>query len=163
MTNNKSYDDYRKADWLRHNTDESILNGDYVYRIFNIDHLLKDLKKETMTLVLPCESTQKDDLENPLRDTSFSFEGKEHKLFQTMMSTYYSQSWSKKQIDNWEYFGGGENTIRIKCKASLLFGRLMNIADKYYCHNYHMGNITYEEPVDIKSKLTSTRCSSFFA
>ena len=87
MTLNKSLDDYRKSDWLFHNTDENIKDDDYIYRIFNIDYLIDDLKNEKITLVLPCEHTQKDDLENPLRETAFYFEGKYHKLFFSMMGS----------------------------------------------------------------------------
>ncbi len=158
---NKSYDDYTKQDWLKENTDSRISEDQYIYRIFNIEHLTNDLKNRTFTLVRPCAKTQNDELENPLRDLHFEFEEGKHQLFRDMMSNFYTQSWSCGPISNWNYFGGGINTVRVKCRASVVFERLMNTGDKFYNHHYRMGKITYEDVNKIKEELNGRHFESY--
>lgn len=132
-----------------------------VWRIFSARYLLEDVKSNAITLVMPCYETQKDILENPLRDSLSTIDGQKYKLFLNMMSSYYTLSWSLRNDIEWNYFSTLGDKIRVKCKAYTLFDRLMNICDRYYMHNYHMGKIEYRNAHLIKKRYLDNDYESF--
>lgn len=156
----KSLDDYTKEDWLIANTHGGLDPESEIYRIFRVDFLLKDLREGTNTLVNPCYETQGDDLENPLKHTSFKVDGADHRLFRGMMAEYYAQSWSLDPVD-WGTFGEGHDVIRVRVKAGRLFDRLMDQDDPFCSLYYHIGIIAYDDAQAIRDQLDAASYCDF--
>jgi len=156
-----NYDEKIKSTVLCENRDKGITEDTYVWRICSTEYLELDLQKDQNTLVMPCFDTQNDVLENPLRNALMDLDGQKYQLFNNMMSTYYTQSWSLKSDIDWDYFSTNGDKVRIKCKASTLFNRLMNISDKYYSLNYYMGLIEYKNQDDITGRFHTGDFESF--
>jgi hypothetical protein len=156
-----NYDEKTKQSVLRENTSSGITKDTYVWRICQTKYLELDLKNDQNTLVMPCFDTQNDLLENPLRDALMNLDSQKYQLFNDMMSTYYTQCWSLRSDIDWSYFGATEDVVRIKCKASVLFDRLVNISDKYYSLHYHMGLIEYKNKINITNSFKSGDFESF--
>ncbi|HJO94408.1 MAG TPA: hypothetical protein QF753_13490 [Victivallales bacterium] len=150
----KTLDNYAKEDWLLANTHNGLAHDTDIYRIFRVDHLYNDLIRNINTLVNPCYETQSDDLENPLKDAKFDFEGNKHQLFRGLMAEYYTQSWSLNPIE-WGHFGEGFDVIRVQAKAGKLFDRLMDDKDPFHSLVYHMGLIKYEDTNQIYDKISN--------
>lgn len=156
----KTPDNYTKQDWLAANTHGDITEETIIHRVFRTDHLLNDIRNGTLTLVNPCFETQGDDLENPLKNANFHFEGHKHKLLQGLMTEYYTQSWSLVPAP-WGVFGGGHDTVRVSCNAMRLFDRVMDEKDPFYSLYYHIGLVTYEQPSSIAAEVRSADFSDY--
>lgn len=156
----KSLDHYTKNDWIASNIHGAINQDTRIYRVFRVDYLSSDFHKKVITLVNPCYETQGDDLENPLKDAWFDVDGAEHKLFSSMMSEYYSQSWSLTK-SKWGYFGEGEDTIRVQSTVGKVFTRLMDPSDPFYSLHYHAGLIEYEDARSIQDRIKQLTFSDF--
>lgn len=155
------WDDVTKRQILKENTHGGVDPNSYVWRIFSCEYLLNDLRDDHMTLVMPCRDTQGDNLENPLRDALFDLDGQKYPLFKNMMSSYFTQSWSLRNDILWDHFGTKGDKVRLKCKAGVLFERLMNISDRYYRHNYAMGKIDYHDAEQIRERYENSDFESF--
>lgn len=156
----KSLDDYTKEDWILANTHGSIKQDTAIYRVFRVDYLSSDLAKDAITLVNPCYETQDDDLENPLKGAWFGIDGTKHQLFSSLMSEYYSQSWSLEK-PSWGYFGEGNDTVRIQSTVGKVFAQLMDSSDPFYSLYYHVGLIEYEDAQLIQDNVKQSNFSEF--
>ena len=156
----KLVDDYTKDDWLVANTHGAITQNTVIHRVFRTDHLLGDLKSGINTLVHPCFETQKDDLENPLKDTLFTVDGLQHQLFSSLMAEYYAQSWSLTK-PAWGIFGEGEDAVRVTSTVGSIFRRLMDEGDRFYSLYYHAGLVEYHDANAIRQSLVNRNFEDF--
>ena len=156
----KLLDDYTKDDWLLVNTHGPICQNTVIHRVFRSDYLLGDLKGGTNTLVHPCFETQGDDLENPLKDAVFTFDGLQHQLFLSLMAEYYTQSWSLAK-PSWGMFGEGEDTVRVTSTVGSIFSRLMDEGDRFFSLYYHAGLIEYQDADAIRHSLVDRNFEEF--
>ncbi len=156
----KSLDDYTKADWLARNTHGPITSDTLIYRVFRVDYLQHDLDSGVLTLVNPCNETQQDNLENPLKKATFNVEGRSHNLFRRLMSEYYTQSWSLTE-PSWGVFGQGQDTVRLACKAATLLDRLYDADDPFASLYYHMAIVSYLPSHSITDRMNNSHFESF--
>ncbi|MFV1847588.1 hypothetical protein ACNJRW_15485 [Stenotrophomonas maltophilia] len=156
----KRLDDYTKDDWLDANLHGPIARDTVIHRVFRADYLLKDLEEGTNTLVHPCFETQGDDLENPLKNASFSVDGHKHQLFSSLMAEYYAQSWSLSK-PAWGKFGQGKDTVRVTSTVGDIFSRLMDNGDQFYSLYYHAGLIDYSDAGSIRAGLSRGNFEDF--
>jgi len=149
------YDAVTKVKALQLNRSSDITEDTYIWRLCSVDYLLKDIENNTNTLVVPRLETQNDASENPLISAIMDLDNQKQCLFKDLMSRYYAQCWSLKDNLDWNDFGTKNDIIRIKCSATKLFDRMMNLSDRFYSMNYYMHTVKYEQQSIISLKFSN--------
>ena len=121
-----------------------------VYRIFNYEYFLNDLKDEKLTLVHPLE------WQDPFENFFLNAVGKRDDGtlvgFGPVRNSFYSQCWSlKKECDGlWRnYKGQNEFAIQVKTNTKKLFNAIYDISNSFHYLSYFIGKVDYVSNEDI--------------
>lgn len=146
---NNSKDMNYREDYLDNNAINLDLSED-IYRIFNFEYFISDLKKNILTLVRP--SKWDDPFENFLLNAEGVLEDGRSVSFENIRNSYYAQCWSlNEECDGlWRnYKGQKEFAIKIKTTTKKLFNELYDFNDKFHTLNYFIGEVEYVSDKDI--------------
>jgi hypothetical protein len=138
-----SKDVRHKNDYLNINSVDLSLNEE-IFRIFNFDYFLNDLKDNKLTLVRPHK--WQDPFENFLLNSMGELEDGTPVSFENIRDVYYGQCWSlKKECDGlWRnYKGNSEFAIKVKTTTRKLFDLAYDINYKFHYLSYFIGKVEY--------------------
>ncbi|MEN8890464.1 MAG: hypothetical protein ABF239_03955 [Wenyingzhuangia sp.] len=132
-----------KDEYLEINSVDLDLNEN-IYRIFNYEYFLNDLKDNMLTLVHPHK--WQDPYENfflnadGIRDDGLEIS------FENVKNSFYSQCWSlKEECDGlWRnYKGINEFAIQVKTNAKKLFSSIYDINNTFHYLSFFIGKVDY--------------------
>lgn len=115
-----------------------------IFRIFNFDYFLNDLKEKKLTLVRPHK--WQDPFENFLLNSVGELEDGRLVSFENIRDVYYGQCWSlKKECDGlWRsYKGNSEFAIKVKSTTRKLFELTYDINYDFHNLSYFIGKVEY--------------------
>jgi len=132
-----------KNDFLNINAVDLDLSEE-IFRIFNFDYFLNDLKDNKLTLVRPHK--WKDPFENFLLNSVGELEDGTLVDFENIRDMYYGQCWSlKKECDGlWRnYKGNSEFAVKVKTTTLKLFELAYDINYSFHNLSYFIGKVEY--------------------
>lgn len=115
-----------------------------VYKIFNWNYFIDDLKDSKLTLVRPC--LWEDTFENFLLNSKGLLDDGAEVGFEPIRDKFYCSSWSlKKDCDGlWRnYKNKNESAIKAKTSTKKLFESIYNITDEFHYLKYFIGKVEY--------------------
>lgn len=115
-----------------------------IFRIFNFDYFLNDLKDNKLTLVRPHK--WQDPFENFLLNSVGELDDGTPVGFENIRDMYYGQCWSlKKECDGlWRnYKGNSEFAIKVKTTTRKLFELAYDINYTFHNLSYFIGKVEY--------------------
>lgn len=153
----KSKDIAFKNDYLDLNSIDLDLSEE-IFRIFNFEYFLNDLKDNKLTLVRP--HIWQDPFENFLLNSIGELDDGRLVSFENIRDVYYSQCWSlKKECDGlWRnYKGNSEFAVKVKSTTRKLFELSYDITYTFHYLSYFIGKVQYVTDEEIaeffKSKV----------
>lgn len=132
------FDDYLNINAINLDLNENI------YRIFNWDYFINDLKNNKLTLMHPHE--WQDPFEFFLLNSRGQLPDGRLVGFEPIRDSYYGQCWSlKDDCDGiWRNFKGSNNCVlKAKATSKKLFEVLYNINDPFHYISYFIGKVDY--------------------
>ncbi len=132
-----------KNDFLNINAVDLDLSEE-IFRIFNFDYFLNDLKDNNLTLVRPHK--WQDPFENFLLNSVGELDDGTPVGFENIRDVYYGQCWSlKKECDGlWRnYKGNSEFATKIKTTTRKLFELAYDINYTFHNLSYFIGKVEY--------------------
>jgi hypothetical protein len=134
--------DYKK-DYLNINAVNLDLSEN-VYRIFNWDYFIDDLKNKKLTLVRP--NSWQDPFENFLLNSTGQLEDGRLVGLENIRDSFYSLCWSlKADCDGiWRnYKGNSKCAIKAKTTTGKLFDSIYDINNTFHYISYFIGKVDY--------------------
>lgn len=133
--------DYKK-DYMNINSINLDLS-ETIYRIYNFEHFIKDLRDNRLTLMNP--SVWEDPFENYLLRSTGIY--KEIDVsFEDISNSYYALCWSLREESDglWRnYKGEKEFAIKVKTTAGKLFNEIYDINDDSHYVKHFIGKVNY--------------------
>lgn len=136
--------DYKK-EYLEINSVDLDLSEN-IYRIFNYDYFINDLRDNKLTLVHP--HGWNDPYENFFLNADGIREDGMEVSFEGVKNSFYGQCWSlKKECDGlWRnYKGENEFAIQVKTNVHKLFNSVYDINNAFHYLSYFIGKVEYVE------------------
>jgi hypothetical protein len=149
---NLTDEDFKK-EYLNSNAINLELNQK-IYRIFDYNYFLSDLKEKHLTLVKP--NCWQDPFENLIMNSTGILKDGREVSFEPIREHYYAQCWSlNKECDGlWRnYKGQNEFAIKVKTNINKLFNSIYNIHNKFHYLSYFIGKVEYFSDVKLKKYI----------
>lgn len=142
-----------KKEYLDVNTINLNLNQN-IYRIFDYEYFLKDLKNKHLTLIKP--NLWEDPFENFIMNSTGILPDGIQVSFDSIREHYFAQCWSlNKECDGlWRNYRGNKKfAIKIKTNIEKLFNCIYNIEDKFHYLSYFIGKVEYFSDTKLKKYI----------
>lgn len=140
-----------KNNYLEINSVDLDLTED-IYRIFNYEYFLNDLRDKELTLVHPLE------WQDPYENFFLNAVGKQEDGtligFEPVRNSFYSQCWSlKAECDGlWRnYKGQNDFAIQVKTNTKKLFNEIYDVNNTVHYLSYFIGKVEYVSNEEIMS------------
>lgn len=141
-----------------------------IYRIFQLEYFLEDLKNQTLTYCKPSPEAWGDDYEAFLSRVRFFITGvdnysdpgsvKQYPLsMKPALDNYFALCWTAKQSEStlaWDDFSYNKEAIRLKTTPRKLLSSAINPNDKFYSLSHFLGAVDYMQDDEFEELFTST-------
>ncbi|MDD3594816.1 hypothetical protein [Sulfuricurvum sp.] len=135
-----------------------------IYRIFQAEFFLQDVKNSEISLVHIHPLVFNDSYENPLLNKAFYTEEGNLVTLNGIVENFFGLSWTEEKEDEgwrWKEFTHGEYGVRVQVSLPEFLEELFNTEDDFFMLHYFIGKVSYYDSSEIEKWISESHYTNF--